>query len=94
MRSMRPENDAAPVGGRVSVSALCRGWIAVRVPLDDDEVRVMQEAVHRGGCHELVEEEGIPLLDRAVGGEDHRAPLVARPDDLVEVDGLVTLERA
>ena len=53
----------------------------------------MQEPVHGCAGKQRVAEERVPLLDGAVGGDDHGAALVAPPDDLVEVEGLVAGER-
>ena len=54
----------------------------------------MEEAVHGGAGHQWITEEGRPLLDGPVGGDDRRAVLVVLADDLVEVDRLVVAQRA
>ncbi len=54
---------------------------------------MVKKSVHRGAGEEVVAEQGMPLLESTVGGQDHRAALVAPLDDLVEVDGLIMLER-
>ena len=54
---------------------------------------MVQEAIHGGGGEEGVAEEGIPLGDVAVGGDEGGAPFVALADDLVEVHRLIVGER-
>ena len=54
---------------------------------------VVQQAVHRGAGEELVAEERVPLLDRAVRRDDQRTALVAAPDELVEVERFFVSER-
>ena len=50
------------------------------MPYHDDDVGVVQQTIHGGRRDEVVEEERVPLFEGAVGGDDHRAPLVALPD--------------
>ncbi len=54
----------------------------------------MEEPIEgRTGEERIVEERG-PLVERAIRGEDERATLVALTNDLVEIHGLLALERA
>jgi hypothetical protein len=56
----------------------------VRVALDGDDHRVVQQPVEqRGGDHGVAEDLG-PLAEAAVAGQDHRAALVAGVDELEE----------
>ena len=57
---------------------------AVAGALDLDDHGVVQEPIEeRGGDHRIAEDLA-PLGEAAVGGEDHRAPLVAGVDQLEE----------
>ena len=53
---------------------------------------MVEQSVHGGRRHEIVHKERVPLLERAVGRDDHRPALVTLADDLVEVDGLVVFQ--
>lgn len=67
---------------------------AVAVSLDLNDVSVMQDAVEHGGRQRGVAAEGgVPLRERQVARQDHRATLVALGDDLEEVAGLVAGQR-
>jgi hypothetical protein len=54
---------------------------------------VVEQPVHGGGCKERVGERANEFLDVAVGGDHEGSLLVALPDDLVEVEGLLAAER-
>lgn len=71
-----------------------REGVAVAVALQLDDVGVIQQAVHGRAGEEGVAEEGVPLLNGPVAGDDGRPALVATSDDLVEVVGLVVAEGA
>src|SRR5215218_6906855 len=71
---------ATPASGR---------WVAIRVALEDEDVGVMEEAIHRRAREEGIPEERPELLGVAVRGEDERAALVPEADHLVEVRGFV-----
>src|SRR5437867_4631126 len=64
----------------------------MRVPLEDEDLGVMEEAIEGGPGEERVVEKRRPLLERAVRGDDEGAALVALADDLVEVHRLLALE--
>jgi len=66
----------------------------VTVTLRDNLVGVMGEAVEGTLGQDGIVEEGDPLLDGPVGGDDGGAPAVALDDDLVEVAGLLGVEAA
>src|SRR5215471_4207885 len=66
----------------------------MRVPFEDEDLGMVQEAIEGGTGQEWVEEERRPFVQRAVRRDDERAALVALADDLVEVHGLLALERA
>jgi hypothetical protein len=73
---------------------LVEGWrIAERVTLEPEHVRGVEQAVHGGTCKERVAEEDGELFDVMIGRHDRCGAVVARTDDLVEVDGLVFAER-
>src|SRR6187200_405762 len=57
---------------------------AVAGALDLDDDGVVQEAVEERGGDDRVTEDLAPLGEAPVGGEDHRAALVARVDQLEE----------
>ena len=59
----------------------------VRVAPDVDGDRVMQDAVEDGGSDHAVAEHVPPAAEALVGGEDHRATLVAPADELKEQIG-------
>lgn len=54
----------------------------------------MEEPIERGAGEQRIVEERRPFIQRAIRGEDERATLVALPNDLVEIHGLLALERA
>lgn len=66
--------------------------VAVAVAVEDEDVRVVEEPVHRGAGEDWVAEERTELADVALGGDDGGAALVAAADDLVEVEGLFAAE--
>ncbi len=53
---------------------------------------MVEKAVHGGGRQEGVAEEGVPLGEVAVGGEDGGAALVALPNDLIQIEWFLVLE--
>ena len=75
-----------------SDSAASARWIPKRIPLHHDDLGVVQQTVHRGAGEQLISEERGPLVDVAVGRDDHGAALVALADDLVEVERLIVHE--
>src|SRR5690606_33851788 len=67
-------------------------WLfqAVAVSLEFADVGVVQVAIKHGGRERgAAAEGGIPLRERQVAGQDHRATLIALGDDLEEVTSLV-----
>lgn len=54
---------------------------------------VVKQPVHGGGGQEGIAEEGVPLGDVAVGGNDGGGLFVALADDVGQVHGLVVGER-
>lgn len=50
---------------------------------------MVEEPVHGGAGHQRVAEEGRPLFDGAVGGDDGAFALVALADHFVEVRGFI-----
>lgn len=66
--------------GPGSCALAAPGRVAERVAFHHHDVGAVEQPVHRRRRHELVLEERVPLLDRAVRGQHRRAPLVARPD--------------
>jgi hypothetical protein len=78
---------------RVLLPFLAGRRVAIGVAREHDDVGVVQEAVHRGARHQLVDEERVALLDVAVRRGEHYAAFVTLADNLVEVDRFVVLER-
>ncbi len=64
---------------------------AVAVALDDEDVGVMDDAVDEGGGAGSVGEDGGPLAERQVGGEDEALALVAAAHDLEEEVGVAVV---
>ena len=62
------------------------------VPIHNQNLTVVQQAVHGSARQERIAEERVPLLHIPVGSDDRRAPFVAQPDDFIEVAGLIVLE--
>ena len=61
---------------------------AVAGAFDDDGMAVVEEAVeHSGGDGGVAVEDGGPLFEGFVGGEDDGAPFVAGADDLEQEVG-------
>jgi hypothetical protein len=67
---------------------------AVALALHDDLVGVVGEAVEGTLDQDGVIEEGGPLVDSPVGGDDGGGAAVALDDDLVEVAGVLGIEAA
>ncbi len=66
---------------------------AIAGALDDDGFGVVEEAVEDGGGDgAVVVEDGGPLLEGLVGGEDDGAAFVALADDLEEEVGAVLVD--
>ncbi len=69
---------------------------SLRVPigtlLDLNDLRMVQKTVQRRSGEELVVEEWASLWERSIGCDDHRALLIALPNHLIEVQGLVVSE--
>ncbi len=53
---------------------------------------VVQESVDGSACEKWVAEEACPLGNVAVRCDDGRRLFVARPNEFVEIDGLLSLE--
>ena len=66
---MRPDED---LGHEVLV-----GPQAIGVSLDLDDNGVVEQAIEESGGDHVVAEDLAPLLEGAVGGEDHGAALVS-----------------
>lgn len=63
---------------------------AVAGAFDDDGFSVVEEAIQHGGSDgAVVVEDGGPLLEGFIGGQDERAAFVALADDLKEQVGSV-----
>src|SRR6185436_8805605 len=61
--------------------------------LDDDGFRMMEKAVEdSGGNRAVVIEDGGPLLEGLIGGENDRSAFVALADDLKEQVGAVLVD--
>jgi hypothetical protein len=60
----------------------------------DDLVAVVSETVECALGEDGIIEEGNPLFDGAVGGDDGRSSPVSLNDDLIEVAGLLSIEAA
>jgi len=57
-------------------------------PVDRDDMAVMQEPIqHRAGDHVVATEDGAPLLEGLIAGEDDRAVLIESTDELKEEIG-------
>ena len=65
----------------------------VGMPLDLDHDGMVQQAVQQGGGHDDVTEDGAPVLEAAIRGEDGGALLVAGIDQLEEQVGAAGLDR-
>ena len=65
---------------------------AVAVAANGDDLAV-EQAVEDGGGEDGIAEHGVPLADRAVGGDEQAAALVAARDELEEQMRGVGLER-
>ncbi len=66
---------------------------AVGVSLDLDDDGVVEQAIEESGGDDVVTEDLAPLLEGAVGGEDHGAALVSGVDQLEEEVGAALRER-
>lgn len=82
------------LAGSGALASTLRGWVAVALTFEVEDVGVMEKAIHRGGGEERVAEEARDLPLVAVAGDDDGASLVAETSDLEEVVGLVVGERA
>ena len=96
--------DQYSVLGSITLLPPLSGWgwsgdpwalaAAVTLPLDDDLIGVVGEAVEGALGQDGIIEEGDPLVDYAVGCDDGGRAAVALDDDLIEVAGLLGIEAA
>jgi len=82
------------LGGRGDVAVAGTLALAEALALDDDLVSVVSEPVERALGEDRVVEQGDPLLDGAVAGDDGRGAAVALEDHLVEVARLLRAQAA
>lgn len=66
---------------------------AIGGTLDLDHVRMMDEPIEDGRSDRIIIEDLAPILERAVGGEDHGALFVTVGHDLEEKVGAILVER-
>lgn len=66
---------------------------AIGGTLDLDHVRMMDEPIEDGRSDRIIIEDLAPILERAVGGEDHGALFVPVGHDLEEKVGAILVER-
>lgn len=57
---------------------------SIALALDHQRVAVMQQAVENRGGEDLIAEDGAPLRDELIGGDEQAAALVAPSDQLKE----------
>src|SRR5580704_6212554 len=67
---------------------------AVALALDVDRVRVMQQTIENGAGDDVVLEDSPPFAVALVGGQDHRATLVAFADQLEQERGCLPVQVA
>ena len=65
---------------------------AIGGTLDLDHVRMMDEPIEDGRSDRIIIEDLAPILERAVGGEDHGALFVTVGHDLEEKVGAILVE--
>ena len=59
-------------------------FLPVRLSFEDDLVRIVRQTVHDGVGHDLVREDGKPVVEGAVARQDDRAGRVPAVDDHVK----------
>ncbi len=60
---------------------------AIALAFNDEEIDVVREAVDEGGDASGIGENGVPVLEDEIGGDDDRAAFVTAIDDFEEQVG-------
>ncbi|HWN68895.1 MAG TPA: integrase core domain-containing protein, partial [Haliangium sp.] len=69
-------------------------WISIGVTLENDDVSIVEQAIHGGAGQQWIAEDRGQFLESAVGRDQDGAALVAEPDDVVEIQRLLGCELA
>src|SRR5207244_929337 len=70
-----------------STLALECGAASIALDIHLEDGRVMDEAVDGGERHSLIGKDLAPFAERLIGGDQHRAPLIAASDQLEQHTG-------
>ena len=65
-----------------------RGAAAIAFDVHLDDGGVVNEAINGGESHGGVRKDSVPFAEWLIGGDQHRAPLVARADEFEQHAGL------
>ena len=68
-------------------------WVAEGSALKDEDVRVVEQAVHGGAGEERIAKQLAHLRCGSIRGDQGGVSFVAGTDDLVQVHGLIVAQR-